>query len=218
MVRSARNVVVNLSRCKRGSSHGLHTELSASDSDRRALPPLNVGPAPPIQRRLPQASQSGCCVSAMTTAQRLLGAGAVINLLLGILHVAAGLGGEAAARFFTAPPAVIALIQQRSLLLYPIGLAMLLIFAGFAAYAWSGAGFMRRLPLLRTALVLITAVFLLRGALIVPQILFATRRPGLLPPQAFGFSVAALLIGLTYLLGTIGRWRQMAPTVRPAVV
>lgn len=147
----------------------------------------------------------------MTCSQRFLGTAAVVNFLLGLLHVAAVFGGETAARFFTAPPAILAMIRDRSPMIYPVAVVMLALFGVFGFYAWSGGGFMRRLPLLRTGLLAVTAIYLLRGLAIAPQIVAAQRHPGVLPPQAFVFSAIALLLGLVYLAGTIGRWRQLAP-------
>jgi hypothetical protein len=48
--------------------------------------------------------------------------------------------------------------------LITIGIALVL--AIWAAYAFAGAGLMRTLPLMRTALVAISAIYLLRGVLI----------------------------------------------------
>lgn len=133
------------------------------------------------------------------------------SFFLGLLHVTAAFGGESAARFFTAPPAVLALIRDGSMLLYPVILVMLAVFGVFGLYAWSAAGRIRRLPLLRTGIVGITVIYLLRGLVIVPQLLLAQRHPGALPPQAFVFSAVALLLGLVHLAGAVGRWRELAP-------
>ncbi len=77
----------------------------------------------------------------------------------------------------------------------------------WSAYALSGAGRVRRLPLLRTVLVAITAVFLLRG--------FA--RPVLEPyfpgnGDTFWFwsSAICLAIGLLYLVGLVQTWSRAA--------
>ena len=42
------------------------------------------------------------------------------------------------------------------------------ILATWGAYAWSGAGLVRRLPLLRTGLVVITTIYLVRGVAFAP--------------------------------------------------
>lgn len=83
--------------------------------------------------------------------------------------------------------------------------AIALILLGWAAYALSAAGLIRRLPLRRTALVAICAVLLLRG--LVPLL-----APGLLPPNtnsATFWLVSSLLctgMGLLFLVGTVQTW------------
>ncbi len=49
-----------------------------------------------------------------------------------------------------------------------ITLAITAVLLMWAAYAFSGAGTLPRLPLLRTGLVTITAIYLLRGLILVP--------------------------------------------------
>ena len=51
-------------------------------------------------------------------------------------------------------------------------LVIALILAILAAYAFSAAGLIRRLPLLRTGLVLMAIVLILRGVLFIPMILW----------------------------------------------
>jgi hypothetical protein len=69
----------------------------------------------------------------------------------------------AAAAYFQAPPG---LLNDR-VRLFVIGGAAALIPALFGLYALSGAGVIRRLPLLRTVLVAIGSLFLLRGLFII---------------------------------------------------
>jgi hypothetical protein len=83
-----------------------------------------------------------------------------------------------------------------------------LVFAGFGAYALSGAGRIRRLPLLRVALVLIGAVFTLRGLVLVPQLVQLAMGDGA-PPRMAVFSLVSLVTGVAFLAGTRSRWREM---------
>lgn len=81
-----------------------------------------------------------------------------------------------------------------------------LVLLGWAAYALSAAGVIRRLPLRRTALVAIAAVLLLRG--LVPLL-----APALLPPNtnsATFWLVSSLLctaMGALFAVGTVQTWR-----------
>lgn len=83
-----------------------------------------------------------------------------------------------------------------------IGTVLLL----WALYALSGAGVVRRLPLLRTALCAITAVYLLRGIAFIPlQPLF--------PGNSLTFwlvsSGICLSIGIVHAIGLRQRWREL---------
>ena len=144
-------------------------------------------------------------------AQRLLIACAATSFAIGLLHVACLFTGEATARFFAAPTPVLEMVRQKSLLLIPVCLAIAGGLSGFALYAWSGAGRMRRLPLLRTGLLLIGAIYTLRGLLLLPQLMFATRNPGKFPTHFLVFSAVSLALGVAHLAGTWGRWRELTP-------
>lgn len=72
--------------------------------------------------------------------------------------------------------------------------------AGF--YALSGASIFRRLPLLRTGLVTITVVYILRGFGIIQDIIFQV------PPRLALFSLIALCIGMIHLMGVIRLFRK----------
>ena len=94
--------------------------------------------------------------------------------------------------------------------LYPdlMTVGLVLIFAAFGAYALSGAGRIRRLPLLPIALVLIGAVFTLRGLALFPEIVGLASGAGG-PPRMAVFSLVSLVTGVAFLAGTRSRWRQM---------
>lgn len=140
----------------------------------------------------------------MTPPQKLLRAAAFASFAFAALHVGALFGGETAARFFT-------LIQQRSLWIVPIVLAIFGLLSVFGLYAWSGAGLMPRLPLLRTGLVTVGTIYSLRGLLILPITLFARQHPGRVSWQSFAFCIASLAAGLLYLTGTLRQWRRLGP-------
>ena len=136
---------------------------------------------------------------------------ALTSFALALLHVVCLFTGEATARFFTAPPVVLALIRQKSLLIFPVCLVIAGTLGIFGLYAWAGAGRMRPLPLLRTGLVAVGVIYTLRGLALVPQVLVALRRPGLFPSQVFVFSAVALGLGLAHLLGSSARWPALKP-------
>lgn len=87
------------------------------------------------------------------------------------------------------------------------------LLAVFGLYAISGAGYMRALPWLKQMLVVISCIYLLRGLLLVPELLIMT---GILDisipvaPRFVLFSSGSLLIGLIYLTGIIGGWQTFS--------
>jgi hypothetical protein len=84
------------------------------------------------------------------------------------------------------------------------------VLSGWSAYALSGAGLIRRLPLLRAALCAITAVYLLRGLafpLLMPHF------PGNGPVFWAVSSGICLLIGLVHLVGTWQAWPRLARVI-----
>ncbi len=78
---------------------------------------------------------------------------------------------------------------------------LVLVFAAFGAYALSGAGRIRRLPLLPVALILIGAVFTARGLVLFPQLAQLASGAGA-PPRMAVFSLVSLLTGVSFLAGT----------------
>jgi putative oxidoreductase len=78
-------------------------------------------------------------------------------------------------------------------------------------YALSGAGKFRRLPSLRTVLVVVTTVFFLRGLLVIPilKILFTSPEKNVF--RFLVFSFVALGIGIIHLVGVITLFKHGRP-------
>ena len=99
-------------------------------------------------------------------------------------------------------------------LLLTAGLIVTVLFAIAGLYGLSGAGVIRRLPLLRTGLIVITLVYIYRGILFIPQFLVtigALPSPEPIPLQYLLSSLVALIIGLLYLVGLIVGWKMISP-------
>jgi putative oxidoreductase len=108
----------------------------------------------------------------MTNQERWLFTGGIATGLASLTHVAIIIGGPDWYRFFGAGERM---ARQAALgSPYPAvvtsGIAATL--AVWTLYALSGAGVIPRLPFLRTALVLIAAIYLARGVLGIPVVLF----------------------------------------------
>jgi hypothetical protein len=130
---------------------------------------------------------------------------AVCSFGIAALHVAIVIVGPSAYRYFGAPG--LGDLVERGSVLGPtlLTLAVAVLFALWGAYALAGAGMVRRLPLLRAAVVTIAAIYLLRGLPLLTGLVALAR--GTLPyPRALAFSGASLFTGLCYLAGTVRAW------------
>ena len=92
-------------------------------------------------------------------------AGGTLSAIAALLHVAIIFGGPDWYRFFGAGEGMARAAERGSAQPAIITLGIAAVLAVWSAYGFSGAGVIRRLPLLRTALVAISAVYLARGLL-----------------------------------------------------
>ena len=128
-------------------------------------------------------------------------AGGLLSALAALLHLGVIAGGPDWYRFFGAGEPMARLAEQGSPTTTLITLGIALILFVWAAYAFAGAGLIRRLPLMRTALVMITAIYLLRG-----MILFPALAAG---PRADAFTIWSSMIVLVYgIVHAAGTWRS----------
>ena len=91
-----------------------------------------------------------------------------------------------------------------------ITLAIAVVLLVWALYAFSGAGIIRRLPLTRTALIAITAIYLIRAAALPASVLL---KPELVDNFTIWSSIIVLVYGLSYAIGTWTAWPRLS---RPA--
>ncbi len=140
-----------------------------------------------------------------------MGNAKIILLLAGVLSLAVAvfqiyLGFSPSASAYWGGPTEQPVLLVASLI---VGL----IFAVWGLYGFSGAGVIRRLPLLRLGLIVIGLIYTLRG---IPGIMILLimagiiRDPQPIPPQAVISSLVSLAIGLLYLVGTIAAWPALS--------
>lgn len=135
-------------------------------------------------------------------------AGGVLSAAASVLHLAVIVGGADWYRFFGAGEGMARAAERGSLMPAVVTIGIAAILAIWALYAFSGAGLIRRLPLLRTGLVMITSIYMLRGLLLFPSLIL---RPELVDAFAVWSSLIVLVYGATYLVGTWTAWRSMSP-------
>jgi hypothetical protein len=93
------------------------------------------------------------------------------------------------------------------------------IFAVWGLYGLSGAGVIRRLPLLRLGLIVIGGIYTLRGISLILMLLVMAgiiAGPQPIPPQAFISSLVSFVIGIAYLVGTVAAWPVLSRKPRQA--
>jgi hypothetical protein len=132
--------------------------------------------------------------------------GGILSVIAALMHVAIIIGGPDWYRFFGAGEAMAQAAQAGRLMptLVTLGIAGML--AIWAAYAFSGAGLIARLPLLRSGLVLISTIYLLRALAVIPMLLRPTEQG-----NAFWLwsSAIVLIYGLCYAIGTWRAWADL---------
>ena len=130
--------------------------------------------------------------------------GGWLSALAALLHIGCIFGGPDWYRFFGAGEGMARAAARGDWHPTLITLAIAAILSIWAAYAFSAAGSIPRLPLLRTALVVITAIYLLRALIFLP---FHLWRPQHTDSFAIWSSVIVLVYGTAYAVGTFKAWR-----------
>jgi hypothetical protein len=132
--------------------------------------------------------------------------GACLSGVAALLHVAIVIGGAPWYRFFGAGERMASAAAEGRI--YPavvtIGIASVL--GCWAAYALSGAGILPVLPLLKSGLATITAIYLLRGLAIIPLFIAAREKA---TPFLVWSSVICIGYGLVHLVGVAQVWGQL---------
>ena len=132
--------------------------------------------------------------------------GGIFSVAIAILHIAIIFGGAPAYRYFGAGEEMAQMAMAGSALPALVTFLIAVIFAVWGLYAFSGAGLICRLPLLPIGLIVIASIYTLRGIGVIPQIVWMIKSPKSVLPQDLIFSLASLLIGIVYFLGTIATW------------
>lgn len=132
--------------------------------------------------------------------------GGWLSAAAALLHIGCIVGGPDWYRFFGAGEEIARAAERGEWWPHLLTLGIAAMLAIWAAYAFAGAGAMRRLPLIRTALVAISGIYLVRGLAIVPILLS--------PPARTPFNIWSSLIvlgyGIVYAVGTYQSWSRLS--------
>ena len=132
---------------------------------------------------------------------------ALLSAAAALLHLGVIAGGPDWYRFFGAGERMARLAEHGSPAPALITLAIAAILALWAAYALAGAGLLPPLPLMRTALLAITSIYLLRGLVLVPLLVF---RPAAVDRFALWSSLIVLAFGIVHAVGTWRAWPTLS--------
>lgn len=141
--------------------------------------------------------------------------GGCLSALASLMHIAIIIGGPSWYRFFGAGERMAEMAAQGQAYPTIITLGIAGILAIWSAYAFSGADWLFRLPLLRTALILIAAIYLVRAIAFVPALAMSGQ---VITPFSIWSSLIVLVYGICYALGTWMRWQDLAPETVQRVI
>jgi hypothetical protein len=134
---------------------------------------------------------------------------AILNGLASLLHLGCIYFGAPWYRFFGAGEKMARMAESGSWEPGIITAGIAIVLGIWAIYALSGAGTIRKLPLLRTALCSITVIYLLRGLAAIP---LAIIQPEQATPFLWWSSAICLVFGIIHLKGIRQRWQVMSTT------
>lgn len=132
-----------------------------------------------------------------------LAAGGWLSALASLLHIGCIIGGEDWYRFFGAGEKIAMAAASGELWPHVMTFGIAAMLAIWALYGFSGAGRFARLPLLRTGLVVISAIYLLRGFSLIPLHLW---KPELTDAFTVWSSLIVMIYGIAYGVGTWKAW------------
>lgn len=133
--------------------------------------------------------------------------GGLLSVAASLLHIGCIIGGPDWYRFFGAGEQMATMAEQGSMTPTLITLGIAAVLAIWAGYAFSGAGLLPRLPLLRTGLVTISAIYLLRGLVLIPALVI---NRGDVMPFVLWSSLIVLVYGVAYAVGTWTAWPSLS--------
>lgn len=138
--------------------------------------------------------------------QSLLVAGAVLSAIGALLHLACIYFGASWYRFFGAGEKMAAMAEAGDPRAALLTLGIVAVLSVWSLYALSGAGVIGRLPLLRTGLLVITTIYIVRGLAVLPMYVLAREQA---TPFWWWSSAICLGFGLVHAQGLRLVWRTL---------
>ena len=139
-------------------------------------------------------------------------AGGWLSVAAALLHIACIVGGEEWYRFFGAGEDIAMAAARGEVWPHLVTLGVIAILLIWALFAFSGSGAFWRLPLLRTGLVAIALIYLARGLILMPLLVW---KPEAVGHFAIWSSLTVLIYGIAYAVGTARAWKAMSTREQP---
>ena len=130
-----------------------------------------------------------------------------MSTLAALLHMAVIIGGPEWYRFFGAGRQMVVLAEQGSWIPTVSTSGIFAVLFIWGIYAFSGAGLIKKLPLLKTALVIISFIYLIRGFLLFPVWII---KPDTIDSLLVWSSLVCLVVGSAYAIGTRQVWADIS--------
>jgi hypothetical protein len=143
----------------------------------------------------------------MSKSNHYLIAGGVMSALISLLHIILAIYPSLYRYIGPDQSALTEMAEQGSSITTIVSVALALLFAIWAIYAFSGSGLIRPLPLLRFALIAISVIYILR-AFFLPSEINMVLNQGY-PFRFIVFSTISLVAGLLYLFGLLRQNRYL---------
>ncbi|VAW92169.1 hypothetical protein MNBD_GAMMA22-2390 [hydrothermal vent metagenome] len=130
----------------------------------------------------------------------------VSTIILGVLFLGVIIGGADWYRFFGLGELIASQVEQGLFKPHALTFVLAITLILWGCYALSGAGLLKRLPLLKPCLVWITIIFSLRGIAFLPAYLFQAEN---VDSMILASSVLCIGFAITYALGLRQVWSRL---------
>lgn len=151
------------------------------------------------------------------TSSSLLFVAALSSFVIALFHIGILLAGPPGYRYFGAPSLAVQ-VERGSWVPPMMCIAVAAILTVWGLYALSGAGRIRPLPLLRTVIAFIGAIYFLRGLLGIPQAIWILQGRNVAPFRYLFFSLVSGVTGVLYLAGLLALLGRRAISAEPHAV
>ena len=144
---------------------------------------------------------------------RFLLSAAVLSFMAALLHIAIIIGGADLYRLFGAGEEMAVMVEQGSWIPALLTFIVFCVLTLWGLYALSASGIIPRLPFMKSALSTITFIYLLRGLMPFPMMIF---EPEQIDTLIILSSVYCIFAGIAYGLGTKQVWSQLIQNKKSA--